>query len=525
MLKFSKLKITIIGLIVAFGFVFSSPNLMGDRADELPSWLQPVNLGLDLRGGSYLLLEVETAAVITEILTTFEEDVRATLRQNRIAYRDIRSLGTEDAVSVAIVDPEQQSQALNLLRQSVTDADVEAVDGGRVLLRLKPEVRRVRLVAAVQQSIEIVRRRIDEFGTTEPSIQQQGADRIIVELPGIDNPERVKALIGQTAKLNFHMIEESIGEGMGLNPRDMPPGVIVVPSAEQQGLQYAVKRRIEVSGDRLVDSQPTFQEGAAVVSFRFDTAGGRRFGQVTSNNVGTRLAIILDGAVISAPRIQSPILGGNGIITGQFTTETANDLALLLRAGALPAPLTVLEERTVGPGLGQDSIRAGEFASVLGLILVVVLIAVFYGLFGIFATIALTTNLALLLGVLSAIGATLTLPGIAGIVLTVGMAVDANVLIFERMREEVRQGRTLLNALDTGFRQAFKTILDSNLTTLIAAGLLFMFGTGPVRGFAVTLGVGVMTSMFSAIMVTRLMTVFWLKAGKRDSLPIEEAQS
>lgn len=518
MLDFSRAKAILVLVVVLAGTVFAAPNLL-DRAnkDELPSWWQPVNLGLDLQGGSYLLLEVDTAAVAAEQFTDLQEAVRQVLRQERIGYRNLAVRG--EAVTLTLPDPAQIPQARTAIFASSQDVQFENLEGGRLRVTLPESVLIDRRIAAVTQSIEIVRRRVDEFGTSEASIQRQGEDRIIVELPGIDDPERIKQIIGRTAKLNFHLIPPGFTPGMG-SSQDIPPGAMLVPDATGNGQVYVVQRRVSVPGEMLVDSQPTFQDGQPVVSFRFNTQGGRRFGAITSQSVGEYLAIVLDDEVISAPRIQSPITGGNGVITGQFSVEGAQDLALLLRAGALPAPLTILEERTVGPGLGADSIAAGAFASVLGLILVAVFMTLAYGLFGLFSVVALGVNLLLILGALSGVGATLTLPGIAGIVLTVGMAVDANVLIFERMREELKTGRTLFNALDSGFKQAFKTILDSNLTTLIAAVLLFTFGSGPVKGFAVTLGFGILSTLFTATMVSRLMVITWVRRTKPATLPI-----
>jgi preprotein translocase subunit SecD len=343
-------------------------------------------------------------------------------------------------------------------------------------------------------------------------------------VPGVDDPERVKDLLGRTARLTFHLLDPSTTAAQARRG-GVPAGSVLLSGNEvgpdgEPLEEYVVRRRVMVSGDTLTDAQPTFQEGRPVVSFSFDQAGARRFGDVTSENVGQRLAIVLDGEVISAPVIRSPILGGNGVIEGGFTTQTANDLALLLRAGALPAPLTVLEERTVGPGLGADSIAAGKAAAAIGFVLVVVFMIVSYGLFGLFAAVALVFNLALILAVLSMIQATLTLPGIAGIVLTVGMAVDANVLIFERIREEIANGRSPISSVDAGYGRALTTIIDANLTTLIAALLLFAFGSGPIKGFAVTLSVGIVASMFTAIMVTRLMVVVWLRRTRPKAIPI-----
>jgi preprotein translocase subunit SecD len=369
--------------------------------------------------------------------------------------------------------------------------------------------------SVVEQSIEIIRRRIDETGTREPTIQRQGEDRILVQLPGVKDPERIKKLLGKTAKLTFHLVDPTTPLADAFQGR-VPPGSVLLPAAEGEGIShYVVRKRVRVSGERLIDAQPTFDQGRPVVSFRFDTLGGKKFGDTTRDNVGKQLAIILDGAVISAPSIREPILGGSGIITGRFTVKEVQDLALLLRAGALPAPLTILEERTVGPSLGADSI-----ASLLGLVLVVAAMALVYTVFGIMADIALFINLVLIAGVLSLFQATLTLPGIAGIVLTIGMAVDANVLIFERIREEVRAGRTPISAIEAGYRRALTTIIDSNVTTLIAALLLLIFGSGPVKGFGVTLSIGIATSMFTAIMVTRYMVVTWLRQRRPSALPI-----
>ena len=516
-LQYSGLKIATVLIITLAGFLFASPNLLNDETRaQLPSWLMPIQLGLDLQGGSYLLLEVDLEAVEKEQLTNLEETVRSALREERLGYRNLRSTGAE--VFVTIPEEEQLSAARTAISTAVPEMSVEALENNRLRVTIPDNMRSDQETAAVNQSLEIVRRRIDEFGTSEPSIQRQGSDRIIVELPGVGDPERVKDLIGQTAKLNFHLIEPGASAA---DPRSLPPGTMLVPDSETLGLMHVVRRRVEVSGERLTDAQPSFgQDGRPIVSFRFDTVGGRMFGQTTQNNVGQRLAIVLDNEVISAPVINSPIIGGSGMIEGQFTIEGVQDLALLLRAGALPAPLNILEERTVGPSLGADSIRAGKFASILGVILVGVFMPIAYFTFGIFAVIALTANIALLLGVLSFVGATLTLPGIAGIVLTLGMAVDANVLIYERMRDEFASGRTLMNALGSGFQAAFTTILDSNITGLIAGILLFFLGSGPVQGFAVTLTIGILTSMFSAIMITRMLVWLWLTRLKPQTLPI-----
>jgi len=529
MVHFQKWKIVLVLAVCALGLIYAAPNLLGRDtvsgwAESLPRWLpvQQVNLGLDLQGGSHLLLRVEVDAVVQERLTSLVDGLRTELRAARIGYT---GLGVQDgAVTFTLRDPADRTQALEIAEGLDEDLTVEVGDGDRVTARFSEEALQELQDSAVAQSIEIVRRRIDELGTNEPLIQRQGPSRIVVQLPGVNDPERVKDLLGQTARLTFHLLDEDTSPSQARSG-NLPPGSVLLPGREvgpdgEPVQEYVVRRRVMVSGEALTDAQPTFQQGQPVVSFSFDSAGGRRFGDVTSDNVGRRLAIVLDSEVISAPVIRSPILGGSGVIEGGFTVDTANDLALLLRAGALPAPLTVLEERTVGPGLGADSIAAGKAASIIGFVGVIVFMTLSYGLFGIFANIALIFNLALILAVLSSLQATLTLPGIAGIVLTVGMAVDANVLIFERIREEVRNGRSPISAIDAGYGRALTTIVDANVTTLIAAILLFAFGSGPIKGFAVTLSIGILSSMFTAIMVTRLQVVTWLRRTRPKAVPI-----
>ena len=521
MVYFAKWKVVLVVVMCLLSLVYAAPNLL-NRADveqwgqDLPSWLptRTVNLGLDLQGGSHLLLEVETDVVIQERMNALVDSARTELREAKIGYTD---LGAERAgIAFTVREPGDLQRAATLARGLETDLEVET-QGNRVVARLTEAAEAARRSAAVEQSIEIVRRRIDETGTREPSIQRQGAERILLQLPGVDDPERVKRLLGQTAKMTFRLVDDTTSVAEAQAGR-IPPGSELLPSRD--GGSEVVRKRVMVSGDTLVDSQPSFQDGRPVVSFRFDSLGARRFGEATRDNVGKRFAIVLDNEVISAPVINEPILGGSGIIQGGFTTETANDLSLLLRAGALPAPLTVLEERTVGPGLGADSIAAGQIAALAGLVLVVIFMALAYGLFGLFANVALVFNITFIFAALSVLQATLTLPGIAGIVLTIGMAVDANVLIFERIREELKVGRTPIAAIDAGYNRALTTIIDSNLTTLIAALLLFMFGSGPIKGFAVTLSIGIIASMFTAIMVTRLMVVVWLRRTRPKTVPI-----
>jgi preprotein translocase subunit SecD len=525
MLRFPLWKVVVILGVCALGVVLSLPNLFSrEQMQKLPDWLphEQINLGLDLQGGSHLLLEVDLKAVIDERLNTLLDDVRTILRPARIGYRGLGVRG--DAATLTLTDPASADQAVQLLSElnpNPISHEVEIVsgEGDRIDLRLTESAMRELQDAAVRQSLEIVRRRIDEIGTREPTIQRQGEDRILVQVPGEKDPESIKRLLGQTAKLTFHLVDMDTPVAQAL-AGNLPPGSELLPSDENGQSQVVVKKRVEVSGENLVDAQPTYQQNQPVVSFRFDTAGGRKFGQVTREHVGELLAIVLDNKVISSPRIREPILGGSGVISGHFTAQSANELAVLLRAGALPAPLEIIEERSVGPDLGADSIAAGELAGIVALVLVMGLMVLYYGLFGVAACVALIANLILIVGVLSALQATLTLPGIAGIVLTIGMAVDANVLIFERIREEVRSGRSPLSAIDAGYREAMRTIIDANLTTLIAAILLYAFGSGPVRGFAVTLGIGIVTSMFTAISLTRLMVVSWLRRTRPAALPV-----
>ena len=513
-LQYGTLKMIVVTVLTVIGISFAVPNILPSSIQEkLPSWLKPMSLGLDLRGGSYLLLEVDTEAVAKEQLNDLTEVARTALREAKLGYRTLRA--TDDGVYITLTKPEDAAPARAALAPAMPGMTIESPDAERIRVSVPDNLKRDREISAVNQSLEIVRRRIDEFGTSEPNIQRQGRDRIIVELPGVDEPERIKALIGQTAKLTFHLVEPGASSG-----RELPAGTMLLPSAQDPNYNYVVRRRVEVGGDRLVDAQAGYQNGVPVVNFRFDTAGGMAFGRTTSAAVNESLAIVLDNKVISAPRIKSPIVGGSGYIEGVGDIKAAQDLALLLRAGALPAPLLVLEERTVGPSLGADSIRDGANASIIGGILIAGFMILSYFWFGVLAVLAMAINVVLLLAALSVIGATLTLPGIAGIVLTLGMSVDSNVLIYERMREEWRAGRTLLNSLGSGFGGAFTAIVDSNITQLISGMLLFFLGSGPVRGFAVTLSLGVFTSLFATIMVTRMLVIIWYRTGKRQELPI-----
>ena len=526
MLHFSRLKINLILGLCLLGLFFAMPNLLDEElADQLPDWLphKQISLGLDLQGGSHLLLEVGVDTVVRERLNALVDETRAALRGARIGYS---GLGAGSAsVGVTLREPASDlEQARDLLRAIDRNLVVTATDDGAIELTLNEATMREIRDSAVTQSLEIVRRRIDETGTREPTIQRQGRERILVQLPGIDDPDRIKRLIGQTAKLSFRLIDQNTSVADAMQGR-LPAGSEILEDADDRdatgsAVKYVVRKRIMVSGENLIDAQPTFQDNQPVVAFSFDPVGARKFGDVTSKNVGRPFAIVLDNKVISAPVIRSAITGGRGIISGNFTVSSATDLALLLRAGALPAPLTILEERTVGPDLGADSIRAGKIAAVLGLVLVLVFMGICYGLFGLAADVALLMNVVLLAAALSALQATLTLPGIAGIVLTIGMAVDANVLVFERIREEIDSGRTPFSSVDAGYQRALTTIIDSNVTTFIAAILLFGLGSGPVKGFGVTLAIGICTSMFTSVMLTRLIIVTWLRRTRPQTLPI-----
>lgn len=514
MYKLSRSRIITILAICLVGVFFAVPNFVSNK-EALPKWWQPVNLGLDLQGGSNLLLEVKVDDVIKERMSSIEDAARQILRENKIRYQNL--LATPSAVKVKIDNINARSKAASLFKKIDTGIVVnENADGILEVTYSDVELNKLKM-RVVEQSIEIVRRRIDELGTKEPVIQSQGTDRIVVQLPGLQNPEYVKQLLGKTAKMSFHLVDSRTTAAEARRGKLSNTSKLVQGS---EGEYYVIGRKPVVGGENLVDAQPNFQEGEPVVSFKFNSLGGKKFGEVTKNNIGERLAIVLDNEVISAPTIQSAILGGSGIISGSFTVKSANDLSLLLRSGALPAPLEVLEERTVGAGLGADSIREGVVASIIGLAAVVIFMVAAYGLFGIFTTLTVLINLFLMLGALSFLGSTLTLPGIAGIILTIGMAVDANVLIFERMREEVKAGRSTKDAAEAGFTEAWGTIVDSNLTTLVAALVLFYFGTGPVRGFAVTLAVGIATSMFTSVTVTRLIITSWLMKYKPTRLPI-----
>ncbi|MCB1435984.1 MAG: protein translocase subunit SecD [Rhodobiaceae bacterium] len=536
MLHFARWKAVLILLVCLVGAGYTALNFVSPQTlAKFPDWIpsKQIVLGLDLQGGVHLLWEVDTQSVVDNRLKSLRDDVRQTLRDARIANRNV--LHREDRrIDVRVTDAAEVEKAREELRDltapvagsfltgnALSEVTLTTGEDGTLSLRLTEEGITHRIGQVVSQSIEVIRRRIDQLGTTEPSIQRQGSDRILVQVPGEQDPERVKGLVGRTAQLVFRLVDVSITPEQAMATR-VPPGSEIVNSQDDPPRPYLLETREIVSGEHLVDAQPGFDQrtNEPIVSFRFDTQGGKRFGVTTQQNVGRPFAIVLDNEVISAPVIREPILGGTGQISGGFSVEEANDLAILLRAGALPAKLTIVEERTVGPGLGADSIAAGRIAAIIGTVAVVFFMVVAYGLFGIFANIALAANLALIIGGLTMLQATLTLPGIAGIVLTVGMAVDANVLIFERIREEMRSGKSAIASIDAGFSRALGTILDANITTLIAAVILFQLGSGPVRGFAVTLAIGIITTVFTAFTVSRLIVAVWVKRTRPTAIPI-----
>jgi preprotein translocase subunit SecD len=534
MLYISKWKAASI-LLTAFIFcLFAVPNFFPESVvQRWPKWAQRhIVLGLDLQGGSHILLEVDAAAVRKEKLEQLRDEVRRVLRDARVGLQGAPVIrGNSVEVRIRESDLQQGLAKLRDLSQPITgmlgatgqrSVDIVSVGGG--LVRLTPTepalIERIR--QAVEQSIQIVDRRVNELGTVEPLIQRQGVDRILVQVPGLQDPTRLKELLGKTAKLDFRMEDQSMTAEQALQTRPPPESEILYGTGKEKQRPYLIEKRVIVSGGDLVDAQPGFDSRTSepIVTFRFNSSGARKFAVATQENVGRPFAIVLDNEVISAPVIREPIIGGSGQISGNFTVESANDLAILLRAGALPAPLTIIEERVVGAGLGQDSIEKGRRASYYGAVLVVVFMIVTYGLFGVFASIAVGVNVGMIFGVLSLLNATLTLPGIIGIVLTIGIAVDSNVLIYERIREEVRTGRSTITAIDAGFTRALATILDSNITTFIAAAVLFFIGTGPVRGFAVTLGIGIVTTVFTAFTFTRLLVAWWVRWVRPQRLAI-----
>ena len=509
-------------IVSVLGLFFAVPNFMPASyyKEHVPAgmqrWWRPMTLGLDLQGGSHLLLEVKMDDLVKDSLGTLADGVRSAFSTEKITdkikYKDL--LVKNGVLQVKILDASKKADAKKRISDLDKGLNIEEKDG-YFFISYSDEALTEMRAKAVAQSIEIVRRRIDDMGTKEPSIQQQGEDRIVLQLPGVQNPEEVKNLLGKTAKMTFHLVDEetSLADAQrGKIPQSS------VRMSNKEGGYIIIKRAVSVGGDQLESAKLAYDENRQpVVSFAFKNQGARRFAETTRDNIGRRLAIVLDGEVISAPVIKSEIKGP-GTISGNFTIESAEELALLLRSGALPAPLEVVEERTVGAGLGEDSIKAGMYACLIGAVLVFAFMLWVYGWFGMFANVALAINVFLIFSILSAFGATLTLPGLAGIALTIGMAVDANVLIYARMREEAALGRSPLQVINTGFDNAFTAIVDSQITTFFAAVVLFFMGAGPVKGFSVTLGVGVFTSLFTAILITKFLIMIWYTLTKPKTI-------
>ncbi|MFO1184143.1 MAG: protein translocase subunit SecD [Bauldia sp.] len=535
MLHFARWQNIVIAAVLLAGFLVTIPNFFSkETVATWPGFMpkRQLVLGLDLQGGAYLLYEVDRGDYVDRRLRTLVADVRKEMtKEPRIGYTGLgiqaqgAQLRLRDVASLAEarkrLDPLRNQLNQTLLGgNAVYEFDLSVADDGLIRFAYNPVGLNQKVAAIIQQAIEVINRRVNQLGTTESSIQREGTDRILVEAPGITDPQRLKTIIGKTAQLTFHMVNSTIRSEDAA--ASVGPGQIAIVDANNPGLSYLVDDTPLLTGEDLTDAQAAFdqQDNQPVVNFRMTVSGGQKFGLVTQQNVGRPFAIVLDNVVISAPVIRTAILGGSGQISGGFTVQSANDLAILLRAGSLPAKLTIVEERTIGPSLGRDSIRAGIIASIVATVFIAVFMLVYYGIFGVFADLALIASNFLMVGILTTIGATLTLPGIAGIVLTMAMAVDANVLIYERIREEAKAGRSTITAIDAGFRMAFGTIVDAHLTALIAAIALFWLGSGPIRGFAVTTAIGILSTLFTAILVTRRIVAFWVARFRPKVIPL-----
>jgi preprotein translocase subunit SecD len=530
MLEFPRWKVWLIGIVIAIGVLLSIPSLIAGTqfAGSWPKWLPQyrISLGLDLAGGSHLLLEADANDALKQRLAGMEDSVATELRHDpQIDVGDISTSGGR--LSFMVRNPTQLDAAVERMRKLTQpvgltgqrDWDVQVVDSTRVVITPTQDGTARALKDAMGVARDVVRRRIDPGGTKEITVVNEGADRILVQVPGVENPEALKKLIGQTARLEFKLVDLSANQA-DVQAGHAPPGSQVLPMADGTGA-IAVKRRVMVSGDQIVKANQGYdQDGRPDIEIGFNTTGARRFARTTQENVGKPFAIILDDKVLSAPNINEPILGGNAQITGNFTVQSAHDLAVSLASGKLPVKLNVIEERTVGPDLGKDSIRKGVIASLIGTLGVIIFMLVTYGRFGVYATIALIVNAFLILGIMAMFNATLTLPGIAGFILTIGAAVDANVLINERIREEIRRGRRLIDAVETGYHEAFRAIFDANVTHVISAAIMAYFGSGPVRGFAVVLLIGVVTSVFTAVYFTRMLVALWIRRARPRALHI-----
>ena len=532
MLEFPRWKIWSIVLFLAFGVLSAIPSLLPERiAAQIPSFIPHprFNLGLDLSGGSHLLLEADTADVARSRIALMDETVRTEMRRAtpKIEIGDISA--ADGRLSFMVRDPAQVDAAVDKVRgltqgagmTGQRDWNVAVVDTSRIVMSPTQSGLAAAVDSAMAQATEVVRRRIDELGTREPTIIRQGSDRIVVQVPGLQNPAALKALLGKTAKLEFKLVDLTADPAAVAAGR-APPGSQILPYPGSPAGRIAVQRRVMISGDQLIDATQGFdqQRNEPVVNIRFDSQGGRKFARVTQENVHKPFAIILDNSVLSAPNINEPILGGSAQVSGSFTVDSANQLAIALRSGKLPVALKVIEERTVGPQLGADSIRAGLIASTIAAVSVILFMLVAYGRFGFYANLAVVINVFVILGVMAMLGATLTLPGIAGFVLTIGTAVDANVLINERIREEQRRGRGPVQAVEFGYKEARRTIFEANVTHAIAGGIMLMLGTGPVKGFAVVLLIGIATSVFTAVTFTRMLVALWLRRKRPSVLHI-----
>ena len=507
-------KATLVILVISLGIIFTLPTLLYKENSNNWFFDNKINLGLDLQGGSYLLLEVQTEVLMQEELNNISDSIQLIARG--LQTNIINIISEEDEIQLRFSNNDKLEEIREKFKNNYRNVNV-TIKNNTMKIAINEIFKKNIKESAIKQSLEIVRKRIDESGTKEPLIQRSGKKRILLQLPGIKDPERIKELLGTTAKLTFHMVDDE--DTISLKANRAPFGKIIVADFYNPEIKYLVEKKSRVGGENLVDAKASFdpQEGHAV-SFRFDTTGAQKFGKATSENVGKRFAVILDGVVITAPVINTAITGGSGIITGNFTSQEAADLSVLLRAGALPAPLSIIEERSVGPGLGADSIASGKIAAIIGMICVCIFMILIYGMFGLLANLSLLANLFIIVSLLGTIGATLTLPGIAGIVLTIGIAVDANVLVFEIIKEEANKKTSALEAVKNGFDKALSTILDANITTLIAALLLFVFGSGPIKGFSITLSLGVLASMFTAIMFTNFLIYLWFNFSKKKEI-------
>ena len=507
-------KATLVILVISLAIIFTLPSLLYKENSNNWFFDNKINLGLDLQGGSYLLLEVQTEVLMQEELNNISDSIQFIARG--LQTNIINIISEEDEIQLRFSNNDKLEEIREKFKNNYRNVNV-TINNNTMKIVINEIFKKNIKESAIKQSLEIVRKRIDESGTKEPLIQRSGKKRILLQLPGIKDPERIKELLGTTAKLTFHMVDDE--DTISLKANRAPFGKIIVADFYNPEIKYLVEKKSRVGGENLVDAKASFdpQEGHAV-SFRFDTTGAQKFGKATSENVGKRFAVILDGVVITAPVINTAITGGSGIITGNFTSQEAADLSVLLRAGALPAPLSIIEERSVGPGLGADSIASGKIAAIIGMICVCIFMILIYGMFGLLANLSLLANLFIIVSLLGTIGATLTLPGIAGIVLTIGIAVDANVLVFERIKEEANKTTSALEAVKNGFDKALSTILDANITTLIAALLLFVFGSGPIKGFSITLSLGVLASMFTAIMFTNFLIYLWFNFSNKKEI-------